>query len=383
MRILIKGVQFVNKGALLMLHAVLEQVRRQWPDAEIATEINPNSPFLRRCELGLLQYLPLRFKKFDLNWLSYWLPNSLRQKLRHYLGIVLEADVDVLLDASGFAYGDQWPLADLERLCGQIRRLNARGKKTILLPQAFGPFSNQRQHRLIKEAFALADLICARDADSFQYLQSADPSLKNVKLYPDFTISLSEIVCDDENYMLIKPVAIIPNYQMLRSGEQWRNHYEDILIRLARMAQQSGQQVVLINHEGKADMEICQRVASNLVPKPQILEIADPRLLKGYIKASRLVVSSRFHGCVSALASGTPCIGTSWSHKYQALFDDFAAPAALIAADSTDEKLAATVDYAKAVMQTKDYQQQLQALTTKNQKMWQHIAEIVQTMEKA
>ncbi|TXH93119.1 MAG: polysaccharide pyruvyl transferase family protein [Rheinheimera sp.] len=376
MLILIKGVQFINKGALLMLYAVLEQTRQQWPDAEIAVELNPNSPFLKRAQLGLLQHMPLRFRQLDLNWLSYLLPEKLRAKLRFYLGIVFEADIDLLLDASGFAYGDQWPVADLQRLCGQIHRLKAHGRKVVLLPQAFGPFGRAQDRQLIRRHFGKVDLICARDQASERFLTEIGAGAKNIRQYPDFTISLQGTDCDDAQYVLQKPAVIIPNYQMLRAGSAWQADYESTLERIAQVLQRSGQMVVLINHEGLADMAICQRLAARLNPAPQILQIEDPRLLKGYIKASSLVVSSRFHGCVSALASGVPCIGTSWSHKYQALFDDFAAPDALLKPGSDEEMLQAVIDYAFRVVTTAEYQQRIQQLTEQNRLMWQQISSV-------
>jgi colanic acid/amylovoran biosynthesis protein len=60
------------------------------------------------------------------------------------------------------------------------------------------------------------------------------------------------------------------------------------------------------------------------------LSEADPLALKGVLGGAGLVVSSRYHGCVNALSQAVPCLGTAWSHKYAALFDDFGAGGQLL-----------------------------------------------------
>ena len=114
MMIEIKGVQFVNKGAELMLAAIIERIKEYWPEANIVLEVDPLSPYKKRAELGAFQKLSLRKNFIDLNFLSYYLPKVFRNYLKKW-GIVTEADINVVLDAAGFAYGDQWGALKITR----------------------------------------------------------------------------------------------------------------------------------------------------------------------------------------------------------------------------------------------------------------------------
>jgi hypothetical protein len=63
--------------------------------------------------------------------------------IREQYGVVLDKEVNVVLDAAGFAYSDQWGPDLSEELARSSKRWKKQGSKVILLPQAFGPFRDQ------------------------------------------------------------------------------------------------------------------------------------------------------------------------------------------------------------------------------------------------
>src|SRR5690606_972616 len=140
----IRGVSFVNKGAELMLHAVKEQLEKKYPNAKLIMEVNVGRGLTKAkdeinkiTENGLFIKLVGRRYKISIPLLLSFLPNRILSKYN----IVLEKDIDVILDASGFAFGDQWGVDFArKRLTSNLSKWKKQGKKIILLPQAFGPF---------------------------------------------------------------------------------------------------------------------------------------------------------------------------------------------------------------------------------------------------
>ena len=55
-----------------------------------------------------------------------------------------------------------------------------------------------------------------------------------------------------------------------------------------------------------------------------------PLQAKGILASCRAVVGSRYHALVGALSQGTPVLGTGWTHKYRALFQDYSCEECLI-----------------------------------------------------
>ncbi|MCP4990450.1 MAG: polysaccharide pyruvyl transferase family protein [Colwellia sp.] len=329
----IKGVQFSNKGAELMLIAILEQLDKELGEYQITLSPGTHLPYQKRARLGAWQKLSLRRGNIDLTGLFGKLPTKLRNLLKRY-GIVTEKDVDVILDASGFAYGEQWGAKSLKHTAKEVTRFQQQGKKYIFLPQALGPFTSNEVQQLAIKVFAKANLVFPRDDESYRAVTEllSNEKAVHVKQAPDFTCLVEpKPLANEQDKGNKKVVCIIPNNKMVstfhhkKAGDDEQS-YIHFLVQAGRYYQQQGWNVVLLNHEGKEDQQICQQIAQELSDNNNEVVIKDDLSavgIKAYIGSVDAVLSSRFHGCVSGLTQGIPCLATSWSHKYQMLFQEY------------------------------------------------------------
>ena len=342
----IKGVEFENKGSSLMLYAITDQMTKMYSDAEFVLSPSEKSGFLERSRTVAWQKLALRKSWIDLNFLSYWLPQFLRQKLRRW-GIVTEADVDIIIDASGFSYSDQWPSKlRIYHLKNELYRFFKKGKPYIFMPQAFGPFTHKSSIKRIAKSFGYASMINARDTDSLENIIGIIGSAGNVHQNVDFT-NLVESQRLAKSRKTEKSVCIIINKNMVsfrNSHLAWLDTYEDVVLNAIGYYQARGLKPFFLNHEGVEDRSLIDQINNALVLPLRIVEKTDPREVKGIIAASHAVFCSRYHGCVSALSSGIPCIGTSWSHKYDSLYDDYNAREFLLHANIDKAQLVKVID---------------------------------------
>lgn len=379
MMIEIKGVQFVNKGAELMLQAVLQQIAVHWPESELVLAPNPNSHYIHRAKLGAYQKWSIRKNILDLNGLSYYLPKAFRRWLKLNWGIVTEADIDVVLDASGFSYGDQWGTLSTQAMCAVVKRQAKHGKKYIFLPQALGPFSRDKDIRFLKNALPQASLICAREETSLSYVRNLIGGSPNLMQFPDFTNLVTGVVPDgfiDGE----QKVLIIPNSNMISGRNQheaWQQNYLRVLIDAVQIIRDMGLQPVLLNHEGKGDEDICSEVQHQTGGDLVIINEDDPIKVKGIIGASKAVICSRFHGCVSALSQGVPCIGTSWSHKYERLYEEYEQSDSLIKPDISYDTLRETLNQAIVTADDNNKIQARETFKLLSKKMWSKVVSCI------
>lgn len=339
----IKNVQFVNKGASLMLYAILEQLKQYDGSIKFCVAPSKNAPIAQRMELQLLQKVNFRKNVLDISALTYFIPKKFRTALIQSYGVVTEADVDVVLDASGFSYGDQWSGIVLKQLALEVSRFKRKNKPYIFMSQALGPFSGENC-KPAKKAFLASKLIFSRDVESFKHVKQLIGDKSYHFLSPDIT----HLVKNDNHFECNKfskyneHIALIVNSKMLSNknvDKQAQANYLEQMHCVINTLQQKKQLVVMLNHDGLADRKICEQLNLKLKHNIEILEFECPIEVKQFIGSCKGVISSRFHGCVSALSQAVPCIAFSWSHKYQMLLDDYDFSEFLISSTSTNKDI--------------------------------------------
>lgn len=223
----IKGTGFVNKGAELMLHAIIEEVSHQYPDASYT--LAPgflSAPYEKYSSLGLFPKASIWYKGFE--WMSGAV--LIPEKIRKMYGLIIDEEVDLVLDASGFAYSDLGGICLSQMMAKACKKWKKQGTKVILLPQAFGPFSSPKIKRAIRTIVDNADLIYAREKVSYAHLISVVGQRHNIKIAPDFTNLLSGKM--PKGYDLSnKEICIVPNYRMIdKTSREISQAYRPFLI---------------------------------------------------------------------------------------------------------------------------------------------------------
>ena len=320
MYIEIHGVEFVNKGAELMLHAVLQQVGRRIPAAELVLSPGKIRPYKDRAKLGA--YQKIWFTKNGVPWGMY-LGRLVNRRLRQRFGLVTHDEIGIVFDASGFAYGDEWGAENAVIMAKAFRRWKKIGTRIILLPQAMGPFGSGDIRQAVSSMIRDADLVFPRDDVSFKHVTDLVGRLDHVVQAPDFTNMVEgvapEWLVDGE-----RSFCIIPNCRMMdKTSADKSRAYVPFLAHCIQYLAARGLKVFMLLHAGDDDLRVCNEVNKACGHELPVIREPDPLKVKGIIGRCRGIVASRYHALVSALSQGVPVLATGWSHKYETLLTEY------------------------------------------------------------
>ena len=326
MKIFLRGAETNNKGAELMLYAVLQEIERSFPTAKIylgKKSVGQGRAYLHsNADIKLFSPPPCWrvINRLKINMLleklhisRFLAPNP---PARH---------VDYYFDLSGLLFSDQRNLTDdrISRLSEELRKFFRKGTKIVYLPQAFGPIEKKTTKNAITTLAKYATLVFARESKSYEYLKGSNMiDMDKVTICTDFTSLVKGVF--PNNYSHLKGgVCIIPNRHMIDRGGISFEEYITMLRNYIETVSKGGRTAFFLNHEGKSEEVFINKIISQLDCEIELVTGLNALETKGIISESYLVISSRFHGVASALNACVPCLATSWNHKYSYLFKDY------------------------------------------------------------
>ena len=335
LKVYIKGGNLENKGDEMMIKTVAHFLHSIDPSIDIAVPLH-FAKYSERAKMGFLQ--------------TIWKPNRTRlsglvgypvlKKYRSAFGILLPKEVDYVIDISGYCYtdifGEDFGIRNTSVLIDQMAYQKKFGTKFFLLPQAYGPFTNEITISNVRAILSNVDLLYVRDNISLTYLNELSSTGLKIGTTPDLT-TLSPSVVPGWCKRFGKYVCIVPNSRILeQKGELI---WEDYLTYLSRVCD------ILTRYHIKAlwvffhnaDQAVIDIVNRRTKTSCYVSYEKDPFKLKGIISQSLGLVGSRYHSIVSALSQGIPSIGTSWSHKYEELFNSYDQPDSIENNFATDD----------------------------------------------
>lgn len=370
----IHGTGTHNRGAELMAIAIAERLRAKYPGVRIV--VPPGfGDFEARARHGFWTTW-----EFSRRWQSRiaarWLQRY-SKGIAQASGIVDPSEIDVVLDASGFSFSDKWGPKGARHLLKKMTRGARAGKPLVLLPQAFGPFTQPEVAEATRKLCQRASLVCARDARSREEVLTL-ATLPTLRVYPDFTVGIKP----QHPANLRIPAqfsAIIPNQRMVDKGDSGEA-YLGFIARSVHSLQRRGLNPLFLLHDAHDDRQVVAAMRARGIEIP-VLEHEDARVLKAILGKATLVIGSRFHALVSTLSQGLPAIAAGWSHKYPELYADFGCPELLIA-DLADEALLETaIDRLATPEGRASYQHRLHESSTRiksrNEAMWTEVEKII------
>lgn len=347
-KVLITGAGFVNKGAEALLHTVLQQLNRRKPMCRFYAKVPPEQA-QKAVDLGCSPVFNLGGKIEKMAGLL--LPNLLDMNFLKAVIISPQAairikqimDFDVIIDVSGFSYSDVWGYQSSKYAAVTMDYYKNKGqeKRFVFMPQAWGPFKNPVVAKYARQLCEKADMIYARDRQSYDYLMHLVPeSSGNIRIAPDIAFRFesaddavgAEILKDFGINPRCKPiVGLVPNMRIYERMPDigLENKYIQSMVLLGKFfLEQTDAVLILIPHEIREsnkhtndDRFLCNIIKGALESKAKGRVVAmvndySAQQIKSVIGYLQLLVGSRYHSLVAALSVRIPVIALGWSHKY-------------------------------------------------------------------
>lgn len=283
-------------------------------------------------------------------------------------------EADVLLDQGGVTFVKGRTVFLIYNVATILPALLVR-TPVVKCSQALGAFTSRLNTRLARIFLPRMQQIFARGDMTKGYL--AKLKLDNVQSAADYAFLL-EVSKDNQrfvaelfNAMVIeqkgKVVCIVPS-KLVRKKVDRDGDYVRLWQEYIRRLVGDGYSVVLLPHSTRFhtekthnnDVPVCREIAAGVQSHRFhfMNKSLNAQQVRAVIARSDILITSRFHGMVSGLASSVPTLVVGWSHKYQEVMDQFGLSGhALSTKDLSIERL--STEFASLVKNKKKIRKQI------------------------
>lgn len=392
---IIGGTVWGNRGAEAMLVTTIHKVREQNPDTKIVIfsyfakkdKALLTDPTIEICDARPLALVLSHFPYAALQWVLHFVGMSL-PNIPLFRSAYALSKCDILLDIGGISFADKrskfLPFNILIILPAVLM-----GVQVTKLAQAMGPFTSPVNRLAGKIFLPMCEQIYARGKITASHLealgleQSTWQHAPDVAFlyHPDFSVSdenpervaqdvakIGDLKAQGTTLIALCPSSVVFQ-QMNKRGED----YIAVFLQLIRDLDPSYHYMVVPNATRenstklrnndlvvidmlwlRAERELAYETRHRIHPIVYDINTAGTRELLQY---ADVVVTSRFHGMISALSLALPVCVIGWSHKYEEILIEFDMQDFAVDYGDVDETLARRV--ANLVQNREQWHQQI------------------------
>jgi polysaccharide pyruvyl transferase CsaB len=203
--------------------------------------------------------------------------------------------------------------------CGLMLTAKLLGLTTIAWAQGIGPLNRSQTQWIARQAFQSCSAVSVRDPGSVEWISRWRRSAISA---PDPVWALEA-----------SPVHVLDGLPTPRVAVVLRSHPLLTPERLSTIAQalevlhaKTQACIVLVPFQKSQDLAIAQTLHAQLPNISHIIQLTDPRQLKGVFQGVEMAIAMRLHGLMMAAAEGCRCFGISYDPKVQRLMDEIECP---------------------------------------------------------
>jgi polysaccharide pyruvyl transferase CsaB len=193
------------------------------------------------------------------------------------------------------------------------------GLKTIAWAQGIGPLHRTQTQWIAKQAFKDCTAISVRDPGSMGWVTRWRGKAIAA---PDPVWALEASSTHELENLPTPRVAVVLRSHPLLTPER----LDKIAQALKILHNQTQALIVLVPFQHSQDLAIAQTLQAQLPDISRVVELTDPRQLKGVFQGVEMAIAMRLHGLIMAAAEGCRCFGISYDPKVQRLIEEIHCP---------------------------------------------------------